>query len=64
MKLIEWLQKTDRDIDSAAQDFGVSIFAIRKWLRGERIPRPQTQVKIKRITKGLVTSEDWMPVSE
>jgi hypothetical protein len=59
--LRQWMDKTDIDVFEAARAFGVSIFAVKKWLRGERVPRPKTQTKIKRITKGSVTAEDWLP---
>lgn len=61
MKLIEYLAEEDLDIYEAAKAFGVSIFAIRKWINGGRTPRPATQARIKRITKGKVTGDDWLP---
>lgn len=63
MKLIDWLRDTENDIHSAAEAFGVSIYAVRKWIRGERTPRPKMQAKIKRVTRGQVTGNDWVPSS-
>lgn len=54
------MDKLDITIDEAARSFDVSIFAVRKWLRGERIPRPAIQRKIKKITRGDVTPSDWI----
>jgi hypothetical protein len=59
--LRQWMDKNNTDILEAAKAFGVSTFAIRKWLTGERIPRPANQAKIKKITKGAITGDDWMP---
>lgn len=61
MKLREWMDKTDIDIYEAARAFNVSIYAVRKWLRGERTPRPNLQARIKKVTKGAVTGDDWVP---
>lgn len=61
MKLLDWLKDTEIDVHGAAQAFGVSIHAVRKWIRGERTPRPKMQAKIKRVTRGAVTGEDWVP---
>ncbi len=60
MRLIDWMKKTDIDIIEASRAFGVSTFAIKKWLKSDRIPRPKTQARIKKITKGAVSGDDWM----
>lgn len=60
MRLQEWMEKTDIDVFEAARAFGVSIHGVRKWLRGERIPRSKMQAKIKKITKGDVSPNDWV----
>ena len=59
--LREWMDKTDIDVFEAARAFGVTIYAIKKWLNGERTPRPKMQAKIKKVTKGQVTGDDWVP---
>jgi hypothetical protein len=61
MNLRAWMDKVDIDVFEAARAFGVSIYAIKKWLKGERTPRPATQAKIKKVTKGDVTGDDWTP---
>lgn len=61
MTLKDWMEKNDVDILQASESFGASIFAVKKWLRGERTPRPSMQAKIKRATKGAVTGDDWVP---
>ncbi len=60
MRLLDWMKKTDTDILEAAKAFDVSIYAVKKWLKGERIPRPKMQSKIKKVTKGAVSGDDWM----
>jgi len=64
MKLIDWMNKTDIDVFEAARAFDVSIYAIKKWLRGERTPRPKMQARIKKVTKGAISGDDWMPRGE
>jgi hypothetical protein len=59
--LREWMDKTDIDVFEAARAFGVTIYAIKNWLNGERTPRPKMQAKIKKVTKGQVTGDDWVP---
>lgn len=61
MRLREWMDKTDIDLYETARAFNISIYAVRKYLRGERTPRPAIQAKIKKITKGAVTGDDWVP---
>jgi len=60
MQLIDWMKKTDIDVYEAARAFDVSIYAIKKWLKKERIPRPKKQAYIKKVTKGAVSGDDWM----
>ena len=60
MTLKDWLAKNEISNKTAAKHFGCSIYAIRKWLRGERIPRPKMQNTIKRVTGGAVTGDDWI----
>lgn len=61
MDLREYMEKMNVDIIKVASNFGVSVHAVKKWLRKERIPRPKMQAKIKILTKGLVDGNDWVP---
>jgi len=47
--LKEWMTKTDADILKIAETFGVSIHAVKKWLRGERAPRDKMKAKIAKL---------------
>ena len=60
MRLQDWMEKTDTDILATAKLFGVSVYAIKKWLRGERIPRDRMKAKIRRITRGAINGNDWI----
>lgn len=53
-------------MDSAAIDaaelgdrLGVGREAVRKWLRGERIPRPEVMRRIVEVTEGKVGPADF-----
>ncbi len=61
MTLLDWMTKTGSDIRSVAKELECSIYAVRKWVRKERVPRPPMQVKIKAMTAGKVSGDDWMP---
>jgi DNA-binding transcriptional regulator YdaS (Cro superfamily) len=63
MQLKDYLRLEEESALEFAGRVGVTIFAVRKWVRGERIPRPATIMKIKKATKGAVTPEDWMHLS-
>lgn len=60
MRLQDYLEEQDIPDGEFAVRLGVSIFAIRKWRSGERIPRPENMIKIMRITKNKVSLEDWL----
>lgn len=62
--LREYMEKKNLDIMALAETFGVSIYAVKKWLRHERIPRPRMQAKIKLMTGGFVDGNDWVPVDD
>jgi len=60
MQLKDYLELEQETAEQFAARVEVTKFAVRKWVRGERIPRPSTIVRIKKATKGAVTAEDWM----
>lgn len=57
--LRQWMDKTDIDVFEASRAFGVSVYAVKKWLKNERVPRPKMQAKIKKVTRGAVQPNDW-----
>lgn len=58
--LRNWMDKSGTDILEAAELFGVSVYAVKKWLNGDRVPRSAMQAKIKKATKGAVTGDSWL----
>lgn len=58
--LSTWMKKEEKDILQVAETFGVSIHAVKKWLRGDRSPRDKMKAKIAKLTKGAVTANDWV----
>lgn len=60
MTLREWMDEEDFDVVTVAGLWGVSVHAVKKWLRGDRTPRPKMQALIKRRTNGRITGDDWL----
>lgn len=44
----------------AADGLAVSAGGLRKWVSGQRIPRPAAMIAIERATGGTVKPADWM----
>ncbi|MGY2052378.1 hypothetical protein [Methylobacterium sp. JK268] len=61
MKLLAYMreQKLD-DTAIAAHVGGVTRHAVKKWMYGERMPRPEQIASIERLTDGKVTLADWI----
>jgi predicted transcriptional regulator len=60
MTLNDYLATTGENHERFAKRANVTIYCVRKWLSGERIPRPENIRRISKITSGAVTSKDWM----
>lgn len=60
MTLNDYLETRNIYYRDFAEKGGFSIFAVRKWLNGERIPRDRNKVKIAKLTKNAVTAQDWV----
>lgn len=43
-----------------AEHVGVSRAGARKWVYGERTPRPQQMLRVMELTGGLVTANDFL----
>lgn len=61
MTLRQYMDKMNIDIYVMSKTFGVSVHAVKKWLRGDRIPRDKMKAKIAKVTKGAVSGNDWVP---
>ena len=59
MRLKEFIKQNNLTIDAFASMGGFSRGAVLKWVSGDRFPRPLTLKKIKAITQGAVTPNDF-----
>lgn len=59
MKLSTYLAQCGSTQADFAKAIGVSSFAVGKWVRGNRIPRPELLSKITTQTGGKVTANDF-----
>ena len=59
MTLDEHLKQTGESDETFGSKVGVSKFAVSKWRRGERVPRPAMMKKIAVITVGKVGFSSW-----
>lgn len=59
MQLRTYLEGTGTSVREFADLTGVTIFAVRKWLNGERTPKTRTVKLIDQITSGKVSLDDW-----
>lgn len=59
MKLSTYLAQSGSTQADFAKAIGASPFAVGKWARGERIPRPSLLAKITAQTGGKVTANDF-----
>lgn len=59
MRLDKYLSKNDITSAAFAKAGGFSIHAVNKWRQSKRVPRPEAQKRIKKITNDKVTHKDW-----
>ena len=62
MKLADYLQLADKSRASFAAEIGVDEVTVGRYIRGERRPRWQTLARIKEVTSGQVTANDFTDV--
>jgi DNA-binding transcriptional regulator YdaS (Cro superfamily) len=61
MKLIAYMRVKKLDDEAMASRVGgVTRHAVKKWMYGERMPRPEQIAAIAKITGGKVTLSDWI----
>lgn len=61
MKLIAYMRVKKLDDEAMASRVGgVTRHAVKKWMYGERMPRPEQIAAIAKITNGKVTLADWI----
>ena len=54
------LSRDGHSLVGFAMEVGVSIFAVRKWLSGERVPRDKTKLRISKVTGDTIKVQDWI----
>ena len=59
MTLASFLAARNLDAAKFAHQIGVKPEAVRRYLRGERIPRPYVMARIVKVTEGHVTPSDF-----
>jgi transcriptional regulator with XRE-family HTH domain len=59
MTLKEYLKKEKLSVKKFSKKYNFSSGTLSKWIYGERFPRPDSLIKINRITKGEVTPNDF-----
>lgn len=61
MKLAQYLTEQNISPEQFAADLGgLSASGVRKWLYGERVPRPDQMRKIAELTGGRVEPNDFI----
>lgn len=60
MKLAQYITDNNISIEQFAADMGGSVSGIRKWMYGERVPRPDQMRKIAEMTGGAVQPNDFI----
>jgi transcriptional regulator with XRE-family HTH domain len=64
MKLAQYLTDHNISPERFAAEVGVSVSGMRKWMYGERVPRPDQMRKIADLTGALVEPNDFILSSE
>ncbi|MFD2248904.1 helix-turn-helix domain-containing protein [Pseudochelatococcus lubricantis] len=64
MRLSTYLKSRGLTYEAFATAIGVSAFAVGKWARGARVPRPDHLRRIRTATDGAVTFDDFSPSPE
>lgn len=59
-KLKTYLVANELTETEFARHVRVSVYAVRKWVRGERIPKPKSMLRIERITNGEIPISYWI----
>lgn len=60
MKLDTYLKQQSITVRAFAAQLGVSQFAVKKWISGERFPRSEHLIAIDKTTQGAVTASDLL----
>lgn len=61
MKLADYLHSVPTKDADFADRIGVTRQSLHRYCAGERTPRPEVMVRIRRVTNGAVTADDFLP---
>jgi DNA-binding transcriptional regulator YdaS (Cro superfamily) len=64
MKLHQYIKENCLTQESFGVLVGRSKWAVRKWMYGQRMPRPAEMVAIREATRGQVTPDDFFDSRE
>ncbi len=64
MKLMDFLDSRNLTYREFAGQVDATAEAVRLWVTGQRIPKREFMDKIKAVTKGKVTPNDFYPESD
>lgn len=64
MTLKEYMDRNQIEPEVMAARLGVSVSGLMKWVREQRIPRPDMMHAIAEATNGAVTPNDFIGVGE
>lgn len=64
MKLKQYLKEADLTHKAFGERIGATEHAVKKWARGERVPRPEHMASIFSATGGIVTANDFFASEE
>lgn len=64
MNLANYIKTSGRSPSDLAADIGVSTMALRYWISGKRIPRPDAMTRIVAATDGMVQPNDFFPPTD
>ncbi|MGL4196658.1 MAG: helix-turn-helix domain-containing protein [Allorhizobium sp.] len=65
MKLGTYIKTEGKTAEDMAQAIGdVSVSGLRKWIAGERVPRPDQMRRIVEVTGGKVLPNDFYDIPE
>lgn len=59
MRLVKWMAKAGLRPDTLAPKIGVTPTAVYRYLDGSRIPDPPIMAKIREVSGGRVTADDF-----
>ena len=64
MVLHAWMKSVDKSPEALAGEIGVHPSAVRRWMRGDRMPRAHQLARLTLISAGQVTANDFVAYRE